>query len=266
MISDKVVELIHRDLDGTLSQKERAQLEKHLESDNESREMLAKLRLLHKKLHEISETEPPADLKESVMKSLPVVRYSARKQELSVASKIIELFQVPRFQMAGMFSLGAAAALLFLVITQNLSISQQATAEKAMGTILSPEKIGNVEQVDSKHFTIDDYKVDINTSRSENIVFVRIDLKSESNQPVQLVVSSEAADLKFHALDYNAPNLIHASFGNDFFSAATAGPGNWVLAFDDPDKATETLTIELKTELNSITELVDIQKAKVENN
>ena len=259
MINNKVVELINRDLDGTLSQKERLQLEKHLESDHESREMLAKLRLLHKKLHNISESEPPAELKENVMKSLPAARYSKRSQAIPVASKFIELFHVPKFQMAGMFSLGAAAALLFLVITQNLSISPQATAEKAIGTILAPEKIGKVEQVDSKQFTIDDYKVDISTSRSENIVFVSINLQSESDQTVQLVVSSDAADFRFQALDYNAPNLIHASFGNDFFSAATAGPGNWVLAFDDPAKATETLKIELKTEKNSIMELIAIQ-------
>ncbi len=259
MISNKVVELINRDLDGTLSAKDKVQLDNQLASDNEASEMLAKLRLIHKKLHEVSESEPPTDLKENVMNSLPLVSFSKRSQETSLASKIIELFQVPKFQMAGMFSLGAAVALLFLVITQNLSVSPQGTAERAMGTILSPEKIGKVEQVDSKHFTIDAYKVDINTSRSESIVFVRIDLESNSNQPVQLVVSSDAAEFEFHALDYHAPDLIQASFGNDFFSAAIAGSGNWVLAFDDPAKTTETIKIEIKTELNSITELVAIQ-------
>ena len=259
MISKKVIEQINCDLDGTLSANDKVQLDSHLASDTEARGMLAKLRLIHKKLHEVIETEPPADLKENVMQSLPAVHFSSRRQESSVVSKLVELFQVPKFQMAGMFSLGAAAALLFLVITQNLSVTPQGTAERAMGTILSPEKIGKVEQIDSKHFTIDDYKVDINTSRSGNIVFVRIDLQTESSQPVQLVVSSGAADFKFHALDYHAPNLIQASFGNDFFSAAIAGPGNWVLAFDDPENATESLRVEVKTELSSITELVAIQ-------
>jgi hypothetical protein len=193
------------------------------------------------------------------MKSLPFVRYSKSSQETSAASKIIELFRVPRFQMAGMFSMGAAAALLFLVITQNLSDAPQGTAERAIGTILSPEKIGEVKQIDSKNFTIDDYRVDLNTSRSGNIVFVRIELLSESNQPVQLVVSADAADFNFHALDYHAPNLIQSSFGNDFFTAATAGPGTWVLAFDDHSNGAGTIGIELKTELNSKSEVVAIQ-------
>ncbi len=263
MINDKVIELINRDLDGTLSQKEKAQLERHLESDTEAREMLAKLQLLHAKLYNISEVEPPAELKEGVMTSLPVVRFSAGRHASPAASKIIELFHVPKFQMAGMFSLGAAAALLFLIFTQNLSDSSQASSEKAIGTILAPEKTGNVVQIDSKQITIEDYRVEINTSRSEDIVFVNISLKSESNQTVQLVVTSEAsANFKFHALDYSAPNLIYASFGNDFFSAAIAGPGNWVLAFDDPAKSTETLKIELKTDSNSVTEHVAIQELK----
>jgi len=261
MISDKVVELINRDLDGALSAKEKAQLEKHLESDHEAREFLAKLRLLHEKLFEVSEAEPPADLKETVMKSLPVVRYTQRSQELPMASKIIELFHVPRFQMAGMFSLGAAAALLFLVISQNLSNSPQVPAEQAIGTILAPGKTGDAVQIDSKQFAIDDYKVDISTSRSEDNVILSINLQSESNQPVQLVVTSDASgEFRFHALDYNAPNLIHANFGNDFFSAAIAGPGNWVLEFDDRDGITESLKIELKTESSLIREVFPIHR------
>ncbi len=261
MISEKLMELINRDLDGALSSKEKMQLEKHLESSQETNEMLTKLRAVHKKLHEMSESEPPDDLRESIMKSLPQVCFAGKKQSSPVASKITELFGVPKFQMAGMFSLGAAAALLFLVISNNLSDSSPSTAEKAIGTILAPEKIGKVEQVDSRHITIDDYKVDINTSHSGNSVFINVNLFSESNQPVQLTVSSgESSNFRFQALDYSAPNLIYANFGNDFFSAAIAGSGKWVLTYDDATEATETVKIELKTGSNWATECVAVRK------
>lgn len=261
MISSKIIELINRDLDGTLSEKESMQLESHIESDQEAGAMRAKLRLVHQKLQEMNEIEPPENLSESIMQSLPSGRYLEKRQSSPVASKILELFQVPRFRMAGMFSLGAAAALLLLVISNNLPDSPQTPAEKAIGSILAPEKIGKVVPIELKQLAIDNYKVEISTSRSGKIVFVSINLESESNEPVQLVVSSdETANFRFQALDYSAPNLIQANFGNDFFSAAIAGPGNWVLAFEDSAKTNKTVKIELKTESNSITEFVAVQE------
>jgi len=269
MINDKVVNLINQELDGTLSKNDKVQFEKYLESDQEARNFLARLRLLHKKLNDVQEIEAPADFKESVMKALPVVRYSTTRHEVSLKSKIIDLMQLPRFQMAGMFSLGAAAALLFLVVSQNLSDMQNAPAERAMGTIISPDKISAANSIDSREITIDDYKVNITTTRANQTVFATINLATASNQVVQLAVSTDGAEkFRFNGLEYSAPNLIYANFGNDFFSAAIAGPGSWVLAFDDPDGTTETLKIELKTESSSIRETVAIQRnaSKTDNN
>ncbi len=260
MINDKILNLMNQELDGTVSKNDQVRLEKYLESDREAGDLMAKLRLLHKNLHEVQEVEPTADFKESVMAALPVVRYSTKRHDVWLKTKVIDLFQLPRFQMAGMFSLGAAAALLFLVISQNLSHLQNAPTERAMGTIISPEKIAEASSIDSKQITIDDYNVNITSRRAGQTVFATINLENGSNQVVQLLVSSEGAEkFRFNALEYNAPNLVYANFGNDFFSAAIAGPGSWVLAFDDPDGTTETLKIELKTESSSVREVVAIQ-------
>jgi len=261
MVNAKVAAFINQELDGTLSKNDQVQLEKCLESDRETRELLANLRQLHKKLIEVQEVEPPEDVKENVMRALPLVRRPAETRESSFKAKIIELASLPRFQMAGMFSLGAAAALFFMVISQSLSNLQNAPAEKAIGTIISPDMITAANSIDSKKITIDDYEINVSTTRTDQTVFASIKLETASNQIVQLMVSSEAAEnFRFNALEYSAPNLIYANFGNDFFSAAVAGPGNWVLAFDDPAGTTETIKIELKSEASSIRETVAIQK------
>jgi len=264
MISDKVLELINRDLDGTLTEKEKAELENRLNSEPESKEMLTKLRLIHKSLGEVSQVEPPEELKNSVMRALPAAEHSRKVQQDSIKSnksKIVDLFTIPRFQMAGMFSLGAAAALLFLVITQNFSLNQSSSSDNLMGTIISHDLTNGAEAIDSKEITISDYNVTVTTSRLDNTVFATFKLSAESNQVIQLTAKSESAEnFRFSGLEFDAPNLIYANFGNEFFSAAIAGPGSWLLAFDDPDKTANVLEIDLKTDSESIREVIAIQR------
>lgn len=260
MISDKVMNQINQELDGTLSKDELAELHKHLQNDKEAQELFNKLQLLHKRLKEVPEIEPPAGIKESVMKALPAVHFTSARNDNSLKSKIVDLLQLPSFQLAGMFSLGAAAALLFLVVTQNLSKWDDTPAERAIGTIISPEMFSEANKIDSRDITFDDYKVQITTTRAGNTIFANINMTTSSNQVVQVLASSEGAEnFRFNGLEFVAPNLIYANFGNDFFSAAIAGPGNWVLAFDDPDGTTKTLTIELKSEATSKKEVVGVQ-------
>lgn len=266
MISDKVMILINQRLDGNLSKRDQVELEKHLEGNQEARELFNKLQLLHQRLKEVPEIEPPAGFKESVMKALPAVQYSGARSESSLVSKVVDLFQVPRFQMAGMFSLGAAAALLFLVVTQNLSKFGDAPAERAIGTIISPEMISEANKIDSREITFDNYQVQITTTRSDNTIFASINMATSSSQVVQVLASSEGAEnFRFNGLEFVAPNLIYANFGNDFFSAAIAGPGNWVLAFDDPEGTTKYLTIELKSEASAIKEVIGVHKDAAKN-
>jgi len=261
MINDKTFDLINRELDGTLSKGEKEQLEKHLKSDKEAAELLAKMRLLHKKISSIEAVEPPADLKQSVMGKLAVVRHSSAYQHSPLKSKIIELFALPRFQMAGMFSLGMAATLLLFVVSHNMSSPSGASPEKSIGALIAPEKGAEATSIDSKQINIDDYKVEISTSRAGSTVFAKINFKGKSNQVIQLMVSSAGTEsFRFNALEYRAPNLIYSNFGNDFFSAATAGPGSWVLAFEDPNGTAQSLKIELKTEGSFSSEVIAVQK------
>jgi hypothetical protein len=149
---------------------------------------------------------------------------------------------------------------LFLVITQNLGDSRLAPAEKAMGTIIPPEFAEGAFKVETKELTIDQHKVSVSTSRFNNTVIASISVVAESDGVLQVEANAkDVENFRFSAVEYTAPNIIYANFNNEFFSAALAGPGTLVLAFEDPSGTAENLEIVLKTDASIVKEVVAIQ-------
>ncbi|MGH8016494.1 MAG: hypothetical protein ACREBV_09900, partial [Candidatus Zixiibacteriota bacterium] len=147
------------------------------------------------------------------------------------------------------------------VIAQDLSKDRETPPEKLIGTIIQPEENGEVISIASNEVTIDNHKVTISTSRSHKTVFASINLNSESSEVIQFTASCESSEnFRFNGLEYNAPNLIFANFGNDFISAAVAGSGTWILAFEDADGTANVLEIELKTETSAAKETIAVQR------
>jgi hypothetical protein len=266
MISDKVIELINRDLDGILTEKEKQELNRELESNLEAREMSGKLRLLHRKLSEMVKVEPPADLKDNVMHGIYGSRRPAVKRENPSKSNILDLFTLPRFKLAGMFALGAAAAVLFLIVTQKLGGNGHVPAEQLIGTIISPEIAKQAEVIEAKVLTINNHEVSIRTSRLENTIIAEFEISNEGEGIIQIQASSQNAEnFKFSAVKYDAPKIIYANFNIDSFSAALEGAGSWILIFEDPDGTCKTLEMELKSEDSVIKEVIDVQGKASEN-
>jgi hypothetical protein len=264
MINEKLQELMHQELDGSLSPKRKEELNELLESNEEARLLMNKLRLVHSKLVKVEVIEPPASLKESVMRSLPVVRHSIKHAEISLIAKIVSLVEMPRFQMAGMFSLGMAAALLLFVVAENYSGNKEIPSENAAGALIG--NIGNaaVEVIDSKVIEVESSVASVKTSRHDMTVIAEINVESPDSRTVQLFITPvQPGELRFSAMEQVVPNLIYANFSNDYFSAAIAGSGKLVLAFEDSGKAVGPIQVEVKTENSSTVESVAIQKVNL---
>lgn len=264
MIDTKLQNLMQEELDGTLSSKRKEELNKLLNSNDEARLLMKKLRLLHSKLRKVEEVEPPADLKESVMSSLSVGRQSVKEQKTSLIDKIVSLVEMPRFQMAGMFSMGMAAALLLFVIAENYSGNQNTTAEKAVGTFVILDKNENADVIETKDLYTEGCTATVRTYRQENTIIAEILVDSPPSRTMQLFVTSQTpGELRFSGIEQSIPNLTYANFGMDYFSANVSGTGKMILAFEDTGNAQGPIQIELKTENSSVVETVAIQKVNL---
>lgn len=67
----RITELINADLDGTLSGPERAELARRLLQDPEARRLYEDLRKSDELLHRVAQAQPPPDLREAILRSLP---------------------------------------------------------------------------------------------------------------------------------------------------------------------------------------------------
>jgi len=67
MADDRYVELIHKELDGTISYFERARLNRYLRSHDDARRLRQDLVQMEQALHEVEPVDAPADLRQNVM-------------------------------------------------------------------------------------------------------------------------------------------------------------------------------------------------------
>ena len=72
MVSDEYLELIHAELDGRLTEQQRAHLSRHLLENPEARKLRDDLRKLDAVLQQITPVEPPAGLRESILASVKI--------------------------------------------------------------------------------------------------------------------------------------------------------------------------------------------------
>ena len=83
MTNDERMALIHAELDGDLSSQQRADLARLMLADPEMRALRDELRGLSSRLDALGQVEPPAQLKDSILKRLPLVPVAAANRRAS---------------------------------------------------------------------------------------------------------------------------------------------------------------------------------------
>ena len=83
MTNDERMALIHAELDGDLSSQQRADLARLMLADPQMRALRDELRGLSSRLDALGQVEPPAQLKDSILKRLPLVPVSAANRRAS---------------------------------------------------------------------------------------------------------------------------------------------------------------------------------------
>ena len=135
MIDNRMVELINCDLDGSISRIEKDELVSALKVNSEAKELYVKMTSLTEGLKAVKAVEPPLELKENIMRMLPDVRTEAVKKPGIIVSITGYFEKVPKFQLAGSFSFGFAAALVLMMIVISPEIVNLVSPNVTIGPI-----------------------------------------------------------------------------------------------------------------------------------
>jgi anti-sigma factor RsiW len=128
MVPDEYLELIHAELDGRLTDPQRADLSRYLLENPEARKLRDELRKLNAALEQIAPVEPPAGLRESILESvkLPPAVAAPRRVWAAPAS----------FRYAAAFAGGALVTALAFQVASDQSAGQHTS--QLVGTMSPP--------------------------------------------------------------------------------------------------------------------------------
>lgn len=128
MVPDKYLELIHAELDGRLTDQQRADLSRFLLENPEGRHLRDELRRLNAALARIEPVEPPAGLRESILESVKIPARVAPSRPSWAAPAV--------FRYAAAFAGGA----LLSALAFQMAASQRSGLDPAdlSGTMSSP--------------------------------------------------------------------------------------------------------------------------------
>lgn len=118
MVENKIIELMHRELDGLNSAKQSTRLAAYLAGNREARQFFDELKGMSQALQEIEQVEPPTHLKHAIANALPHNRYPLRQARLwaKMTGTFSKLFEHrPALAFSSGLGLGVAAMLLFVV-------------------------------------------------------------------------------------------------------------------------------------------------------
>ena len=257
MIDNRMVELINCDLDGSISRIEKDELVSALKVNSEAKELYVKMTSLTEGLKAVKAVEPPLELKENIMRMLPDVRTEAVKKPGIIVSITGYFEKVPKFQLAGSFSFGFAAALVLMMIVISPERGNLVSPNATMGAIALSETDGVFVEIAIKQVQINDNFISISSSRSGSKIKLVMSLQEVPSAEIRIKAGSESLGfISFERLSGSAAALESV---DNYVEIKTISSGEWEIMFEEQSTNNKEITVYIENGSSSISETIAIK-------
>ncbi len=181
-MDDYYNDLIHKDIDGNLTEEEVADLEKFLNSNEEARKLHNDLKALSGMFTSEKIQETPPDLKQQIMNSLPDNLYQTAPSRGSFWEQLTNLWRNTRFQAGMGFAVGAIAMLLVTASFDNASNGNVTDNGIVQGTLLPNQTYPESTPADIRQVTIGQTDCRLRLQHSES--FATLTIQGSSHTPL----------------------------------------------------------------------------------
>lgn len=243
MISDKFIELIHREIDGLNSPAESAQLRDALAANPEVRQFYDEMQATASLLQEVKPVEPPAHLPHVIMNQLPAHRYGAASQA-SWWAGLREWLEVKFnfnyvYAFAGGLAIGVA---LFALVSQTTLPSLD--SDQLGGTMI--QRDGNEALKIIKTLEINRGGVIGKIEVKQSAGAVRAELQLDSTQPLELTIAFDDQQLGFTNLTMLDDSVLgEAILIANAVQLTDAGQKHYAVDFKKKDRGASKLEIKM---------------------
>ena len=257
MIDKRIVELINCDLDSTISRNEKGELTNALKINAEAKELYLKMTSLTEGLKAVKAVEPPVELKENIMQMLPDVRVRTFKKPGIIESISSYFEEVPKFQLAGSFSFGFAAALVLMMLIISPERGDLVSPNATMGSIALNETEGEFIEIASVEVQINDNSISISSSRSGSKIKLVLGLKEVPSDEIRIKAGNETLGfISFERLSGSAATFESA---DNYVEIKTISSGEWKVMFEEQSGNNREMIVYIENNGSLISENIAIK-------
>jgi len=179
MNKERCIELIHSEIDGTITLEEKQELHQHLESDMEMKQLFLQLMNTQAVFNQVTDVEPPLNLKSEILDAIDENRYapSRRRNLKQFLRESLAIMPAPRYAFS--FSVGLVLGAFLIVVLYYGNNNNLNNNYRFGGTILSKEALGRFRITDSLDIDIPDVSGRIEIGQTPTIVQLNLNLTSK---------------------------------------------------------------------------------------
>ena len=191
-IKQKYIDLINAEIDGVISDRDQARLDKFVAGNEEARALRDELRSLRDDLGAIEPLAPPPDIRHAVMRE---IRSESTSGEHGVSDFLANVFGLPFVRYGVSFAAGVLVAVMILSSDQ---ASRHAFNDVTdlVGTMSDIEIGGTFSRADSMDLTLNELAGTVSLNASGPLMVLDFDLASED--PVEIVATFDDRDIWFN--------------------------------------------------------------------
>jgi len=251
-IGEKYVELMNREIDGLNSPKERAELEEYLRGNRDAERYYRELLFVAGLLDRIPEVEPPAQLKQSIMRAIfgeetvrsaetdeagavmgatgtGAGRRAGRERRPASLLDVLRIRWQPRFAYV-LATCVAVAVLLFVLFWRVVPGRAPRDLEALYGSIVSSHEVGRVLPVQPAKFALAGVGGELHVRYEPEKILAALDLRSDSK--VQIVFSY-SRDVSLESVTALKECEYSVKAGDGGFELTHSGECRYVIALRD---------------------------------
>jgi hypothetical protein len=243
MISEKYIELIHREIDGLNSPPESAQLRDELAANPEAQQFYDEMRATASLLQEVKAVEPPAHLPHLIMNRLPANRYDARSQTGWWAG-LREWLEVKfNFNYVYAFAGGLAVGVTLLALVSQTTLPAL-DSDQLTGTMIQRDGKEAFKTIKNLEINRGGFAGKIEVKQSAEMV--RAELRLDSTQPLELTISFDDRQLGFTSLTMLEDSALgEAILIANAVQLTHVGQKSYAVVFSKKDRGASKLEIKI---------------------
>ena len=227
MIDKKIIELIHKEIDGIITPEEKARLRKYLSQNPQAQRVYEGQVHTAELLHQIPSIDPPEDLKKRIMNTIDLNRYTAARTKMpSWRPSRAWSFRInPKLA----FSLGLGFILGIFVFAMLLNVSTddfRMRSKDFIGTIGLHGK-NRFQQVDKAIITLPNIQGRLTLLQADD--HIGLDVRLHSRELFELLVRWPADQIEFQGFQPNDKIKTTFENGDDYIKTSNATEAQHVL-------------------------------------